>query len=194
MTPRDFNTKPQTNNSTNKGPRKDKASQWSSSKPLNNRSDSTQSSSAYPKAKHKPSFGNDQTESISRKPSKQVLSERTKLRLSRPKPIARNPKRKTLTHKDFSRIGHHLKPLVTVSEQGLSEQLITEAKRRLQDHELIKVKFCVTDRNQRKILMAELADATQAQIKQCVGKTILLFKYTDRLKPKLSNLERYNSL
>ena len=37
-------------------------------------------------------------------------------------------------------IGHHLKPIVWISERGLSPSLLGELNRALADHELIKIK------------------------------------------------------
>ena len=42
--------------------------------------------------------------------------------------------------KDYKRIGHHLKPVVIVSDQGASEGVLSELNRALDDHELIKNK------------------------------------------------------
>jgi RNA-binding protein len=42
--------------------------------------------------------------------------------------------------KQLRSIGHSLHPLVTVASKGLSENVMTEIKRALFDHELIKVR------------------------------------------------------
>ena len=38
-------------------------------------------------------------------------------------------------------LGHQLKPVVTVAGNGLTENVITEVDRALNDHELIKIKL-----------------------------------------------------
>lgn len=40
--------------------------------------------------------------------------------------------------KQFKSIGHHLKPIVTVADNGLTEGVLAELDRALHDHELIK--------------------------------------------------------
>ena len=45
--------------------------------------------------------------------------------------------------KQLRAIGHKLKPVVTIAGNGLSEGVITELDRALQDHELIKIKLAV---------------------------------------------------
>ncbi|WP_410961553.1 YhbY family RNA-binding protein, partial [Salmonella sp. SAL4457] len=43
--------------------------------------------------------------------------------------------------KQFKSIGHHLKPVLIVAENGLTEGVLAELERALNDHELIKVKL-----------------------------------------------------
>ena len=45
---------------------------------------------------------------------------------------------KAADKKKFRAIGHHLKPIVTVAGNGLSESVMSEISRALTDHELIK--------------------------------------------------------
>ena len=40
----------------------------------------------------------------------------------------------------FRGVAHHLDPVVSVSDRGLSDGIIAETERALTDHELIKVK------------------------------------------------------
>lgn len=46
-------------------------------------------------------------------------------------------------------LGHNLKPVVTVAGNGLSEGVMEELERALEDHELIKVKLMIADREVR---------------------------------------------
>ena len=43
--------------------------------------------------------------------------------------------------KHLRRLGHKLNPVVTVAAKGLTESVIAEIDRALNDHELIKVKL-----------------------------------------------------
>ena len=43
--------------------------------------------------------------------------------------------------KHLRRLGHNLKPVVTVAGNGLSENVSAEIARALNDHELIKIKL-----------------------------------------------------
>lgn len=90
----------------------------------------------------------------------------------------------TDTKKRYRSIGHGLKPVVTVAGKGLTEGVLTELQRALDDHELIKVKLAVEDREDRKQLITELCSQTGAELVQTIGKVILVFR--EARKPKLS--------
>ena len=90
--------------------------------------------------------------------------------------------------KHLRAIGHHLNPVVLVANKGLGKSVIEETLRALNDHELIKVKFAVSDREVRQKLVDELVKNTESNLVQSIGKVILLFKPGD--KPKHSNLLR----
>lgn len=90
-------------------------------------------------------------------------------------------------------IGHHLKPVLLVGNNGLSEGLLQEAARALHDHELIKVKVQAEDREARQTLVRELTTALQADCVQTLGNTALLFRANPQPDPKLSNRLRYGA-
>lgn len=92
--------------------------------------------------------------------------------------------------KQLRAIGHQLKPVVTVSEKGVSEGVLLELERALEDHELIKVKLAVNDPQARRELAAELCQHSGAELVQAVGKVILLVRAAKKPNPKLSNLIR----
>lgn len=70
---------------------------------------------------------------------------------------------------------HHLNPLVTVADKGLSENVVAEIERALFDHELIKVKLRA-DRDQRKTWAAEIASLCGAELVQTIGQTACFYK------------------
>jgi RNA-binding protein len=88
-------------------------------------------------------------------------------------------------------IAHHLNPVITVAEKGISERLQGETERALTDHELIKVRISIDDRSARKTLGNELAEACQAQIVQVIGKIFVLYRPNPDANPKLSNIARF---
>jgi RNA-binding protein len=72
--------------------------------------------------------------------------------------------------------GHHLKPLVMLGRDGLSENVLAAANAVLNAHELIKVKVgngCLLDRRE---AAESAAEKTGSEIVQILGKTFLLFR------------------
>lgn len=98
----------------------------------------------------------------------------------------------TAQKKRYRSIGHHLEPVVIVSENGISEGLIKELNRALDDHELIKVKFALMDRDERREAMAALAEEVGAEVIQTIGKVALYLRRAKEQNKKLSNLVRYS--
>ncbi|MEY2862371.1 MAG: ribosome assembly RNA-binding protein YhbY [Pseudomonadota bacterium] len=96
--------------------------------------------------------------------------------------------------KRLRRIGHALNPVIMLGNNGLSEGVIEESTRALNDHELIKIKVFGEDRDERRALMAGLCDATGAVVVQQVGKMALLFKKAAKPNADLSNLVRFAHL
>lgn len=90
--------------------------------------------------------------------------------------------------KQYRTLGHNLKPIVTIAGNGLSEGVQDELNRALDDHELIKVKLAITDRDLRKALIVELCQVTRAELVQEIGKIALIFREAKRPNIKLSNI------
>lgn len=92
--------------------------------------------------------------------------------------------------KQYRTIGHNLNPLVTIAGNGLSEGVMEEVNRALEDHELIKVKLAIADRDLRKQLIQQLCEQSRAEIIQEIGKIALIYRAAKEPDPKLSNLLR----
>ena len=92
--------------------------------------------------------------------------------------------------KQLRAIGHSLKPIITVAQKGLSENIRTEIERALHDHELIKLKLVAPDREARQALNEEICREFAAICVQQVGHMILLYRAAAKPDPKLSNILR----
>lgn len=92
------------------------------------------------------------------------------------------------TIKRYRTIGHDLKPVVMVSENGLSDGVLNELDRALTDHELIKVKLAIGDREARKQLIQELCSTSGADNIQEIGKVALLYRESNKKNIKTSNV------
>ena len=73
-------------------------------------------------------------------------------------------------------LGHHLKPVVTVADGGLSDALMAEYESTLNHHELIKVKMRLGDRAQRDGLINELCSRSGATLVQRIGNVALVYR------------------
>lgn len=93
--------------------------------------------------------------------------------------------------KQYKSIGHHLKPVLTVADNGLTEGVIAELERALGDHELIKVKFNIIEREDRLETIGALCKAGKAEHVQTIGKMALLYRKNPKPNKQLSNIHRY---
>lgn len=96
--------------------------------------------------------------------------------------------------KQFKSIGHHLKPVLIVAENGLSEGVVAELERALNDHELIKVQFRITEREDRRALIDELSRVGRCELVQVIGKMALLYRRNSKPNKNLSNISRFSAL
>ena len=92
--------------------------------------------------------------------------------------------------KAYRAIGHTLNPVVTIAGNGLTAGVIEELNRALDDHELIKIKIAVGDREVKKAVIAEVLRITGAEMPQQIGNTALLLRRNPKASPRLSNLQR----
>jgi RNA-binding protein len=77
-------------------------------------------------------------------------------------------------------LGHPLRATVMIGRQELSDTVIAALEEALTAHELVKIKLqegCPLDRHQ---AAEHLATATDAAIAQILGKTILLYRPSDK--------------
>lgn len=98
-----------------------------------------------------------------------------------------NPEKKSLRQ-----IAHHLDAVVTVADQGVTPGVVGETERALSDHELIKVRLALSERDDRSAAAEQLAEECAALVIQKIGKVIVLYRKNPKANPKLSNVARYN--
>lgn len=96
--------------------------------------------------------------------------------------------------KQFKSIGHHLKPVLIVAENGLSEGVVAELERALNDHELIKVQFRITEREDRRALIEEIGRIGRCELVQVIGKMALLYRRNPKANKNLSNISRFSAI
>jgi RNA-binding protein len=72
-------------------------------------------------------------------------------------------------------LGHHLKVVVQLGAQGITDQVVAAVEAALKDHELIKVKIGDGPADRHEASVA-LALATKSELAQLLGRTALLFR------------------
>lgn len=93
--------------------------------------------------------------------------------------------------KDFRAIGHHLDPVVQISENGISEGALAEIERALNDHELIKIKLMSPERDERADQLDAICTQSKAELVQKIGKMALLYRHNPNARERLSNVRRF---
>jgi len=78
--------------------------------------------------------------------------------------------------KHLRRLGHDRNPIVLIGQGGLSPNVIAEMDRALTDHELVKVRARVGDRDERDQILDELASATRSALVQRIGHVALYYR------------------
>lgn len=71
---------------------------------------------------------------------------------------------------------HKLKPVILVGNNGLSDALLKETDRALNDHELIKIRIPTEDRDLKKQLFAEVCEKLHAELVQQIGSIGVLYR------------------
>jgi RNA-binding protein len=82
--------------------------------------------------------------------------------------------------KHLRRLGHDLNPVVLVGQTGVGGSLVAELERALDDHELVKVKARVGDRDARNEIFTTLAERTKSQLVQRIGNVALYYRHNPR--------------
>jgi len=72
-------------------------------------------------------------------------------------------------------IAHDTKPVVTIADKGITENILLELEVCLDQHELVKIKIR-TDRDARQQYTTELLKESGAQLVQSIGQTLTLFR------------------
>ncbi len=79
---------------------------------------------------------------------------------------------------------HGLKPVASISQNGLTDAVLAEIDRGLKAHELIKVRVYGTERGGRTALLVDICTRLEAAPVQHIGNILVVFrKNPDNAKP-----------
>ena len=71
---------------------------------------------------------------------------------------------------------HHLQPVVLIGEKGMTDAVIKEIARALDDHGLIKVHVAGDDREERETIYHTVAETLGAARIQSIGKMLVFYR------------------
>ncbi len=82
----------------------------------------------------------------------------------------------TSTQRSYLRkMAHHLKPVVQVGKQGLTEAVVHKIDQELDAHELIKVKFADAS-DQKQIFAEDMANRSASILVAMIGNIAILYR------------------
>ena len=73
---------------------------------------------------------------------------------------------------------HHLQPVITIGDAGLTPEVLREIEINLKAHELIKIRVLGADRAGRDALISAIRDATGASAVQRIGRVLVMYRET----------------
>lgn len=79
---------------------------------------------------------------------------------------------------------HGLNPVVSISQNGLSESVLNEIDASLKSHELIKIRVYGDDREVREAYLTEICEKLEAGAVQHIGKLLVVFRPSAELAAK----------
>ncbi|MBS0378808.1 MAG: ribosome assembly RNA-binding protein YhbY [Proteobacteria bacterium] len=79
-------------------------------------------------------------------------------------------------------LAHPLKPLIRIGNAGVTDPLVREMGRALEDHELIKVKAPGGDRGARDAMLEALATRSGSTLVQRIGNVAVFYRPHPKLK------------
>ncbi len=87
----------------------------------------------------------------------------------------------TKTQQKFLRSkSHHLKPVLWIGQNGLTDSVTAEIETALDHHELIKIKLRVGDKALRNKTVAEICQATRSTQVQSIGNIVSIYRRNDK--------------
>ena len=82
--------------------------------------------------------------------------------------------------KHLKGLGHALRPVIMIADQGLKETIVNATDEALDVHELIKVKIRADDRESRDEMLLALCEQTGSEMISRIGFTALLFRRNEK--------------
>jgi RNA-binding protein len=91
-------------------------------------------------------------------------------------PAVPSPALNERQRKHLRRLAHALRPVVRIGQLGVTDGVVRELDRALDDHELVKISARLGDRAQRQLALDQLAQRLKAHLVHRVGHVAVLYR------------------
>jgi len=81
---------------------------------------------------------------------------------------------------------HHLKPVVTVGQHGITEAVLAEIAIALDHHELIKIRVNAGDREERDAAVSLIRERTNADLINRIGNVAAYYRHNPKKREPLA--------
>lgn len=97
-----------------------------------------------------------------------------------------------LERKQLRGLAHQLRPLLHVGKDGLSEAVVRQLDSALTSHELVKVKFLASDREQKRAAGVAIEERLHCELAGLIGHVAIVFRqHPQAAKRRLEIAEMY---
>ena len=96
----------------------------------------------------------------------------------------------TTMKKYLSGKAHHLKPVVIIGSNGLTDNVNAEIDRALNDHELIKIRISEQEREVRRSVADTILTTHHAELVKTIGHIVAIYRQRPPEKSKKSNKKK----
>jgi RNA-binding protein len=94
--------------------------------------------------------------------------------------------------KQLRGLAHELRPLLHIGKDGLTDAVVRQLDQTLFAHELVKVKFLATDREQQRAFCAAIAERLQCELAGSIGHVAIAFRqHPEAAKRQIEIAEMY---
>ncbi len=76
-------------------------------------------------------------------------------------------------------LGHNLKPVVMVGQNGLSDAVLSELESTILKHELLKIKIRTESRDDKFNIVNKIIEFSKSNLVQVVGNVVLIYRPFD---------------
>ncbi len=99
------------------------------------------------------------------------------------------PKPSAKQRKYLRRLAHSLDPVARVGKAGVTDAVVANVRRSLNDHELIKIKF-VEHKDEKKTLFGEICERADAAPVGLIGNVAILYRENEDEEKRQITLPR----